>query len=102
MSVSMCASPVSLLAPDTPWRSRYREACSGFTAYTVYPAATSAATHGPRSVSIPITTSASSLRSSGSWACRAISSCSRAIPATPSGSRFLASTRPAASISSTS
>jgi hypothetical protein len=31
MSVSMCASPVSLLAPDTPWRSRYREACSGFT-----------------------------------------------------------------------
>ena len=60
MSVSMCASPPSLLAPDTPCRSRYRDACSGFTAYTVYPAATSAATHGPRSVSIPITTSASS------------------------------------------
>ncbi len=31
MSVSMCASPRSLLAPDTPWRSRYLEACSGFT-----------------------------------------------------------------------
>jgi hypothetical protein len=47
MSVSMCASPLSLLAPDTPCRSRYRDACSGFTANTVYPAATSTATHGP-------------------------------------------------------
>src|SRR6266545_1783002 len=35
MSASMCASPPSLLAPDTPCRSRYREACSGFTGYTV-------------------------------------------------------------------
>ena len=89
----------SLLAPDTPWRSRYREACSGFTPYTVYPAATSAATHGPRSVSIPMITSASSAPSPS---CSPISSCSRAIPATPSGSRLRASTRPAASISSTS
>src|ERR1019366_1916927 len=46
MSVSMCASPRSLLAPDTPWRSRYLDACSGFTAYTTYPAATSAAAVG--------------------------------------------------------
>ena len=53
MSASMWESPRSLLAPDTPCRSRYREACSGLTAYTVYPAAISAATHGPRSVSIP-------------------------------------------------
>jgi len=53
MSASMCESPPSLLAPDTPCRSRYREACSGFTGYTVYPAAIRAATHGPRSVSIP-------------------------------------------------
>ena len=99
MSASMCASPPSLLAPDTPCRSRYRDACSGFTAYTVYPAATSAATHGPRSVSIPITTSASW---SSSPSCCPTSSCSRAIPATPSGSRLFASTRPASSISSTS
>ncbi len=58
MSASMCASAVSLLAPDTPCRSRYRAACNGLTAYTVYPAAISACTHGPRSVSIPTTTSA--------------------------------------------
>ena len=32
MSASMCASPASLLAPDTPCRSRYRAACSGLTA----------------------------------------------------------------------
>src|SRR5574337_68944 len=34
-SARMCASAGSLLAPDTPWRSRHRAACSGFTAYTV-------------------------------------------------------------------
>ena len=99
MSASMCESPGSLLAPETPSRSRNRDACSGFTAYTTYPAATSAATHGPRSVSIPITTSASS---PASPSCCPISSCSRAIPATPSGSRLRASTRPVASITSTS
>ena len=91
MSASMCASPASLLAPDTPCRSRYRDACSGFTANTVYPAAASAATHGPRSVSIPTTTSASP---ASSPRCCPISSCSWAIPATPSGSRRFASTLP--------
>ena len=35
MSASMCASAPSLLAPDTPCRSRYRDACSGFTGNTV-------------------------------------------------------------------
>jgi hypothetical protein len=60
MSASACASPASLLAPDTPCRSRNRAACSGFTGNTRYPAATSAVTHGPRSVSIPTTTCASS------------------------------------------
>src|SRR6185437_15131410 len=49
----MCASPPSLSAPDTPCRPRYRDACSGFTANTTYPAAISAATHGPRPVSTP-------------------------------------------------
>src|ERR1039457_2360104 len=99
MSVSMCASPLSLLAPDTPCRSRYLDACKGFTAYTTYPAAASAATHGPRSVSVPISTSASSVSSPR---CSPISSCSRAIPATPSGSRRFASTFPASFITSTS
>ena len=42
MSASMCASPASLFAPDTPCRSRYRDACSGFTAEHRYPAAISA------------------------------------------------------------
>src|ERR1039458_9215988 len=93
MSASMCASAPSLLAPDTPCRTRYPDACSGFTPYTVYPAATSAATHGPRSVSVPVTTSASSASSPRYCPIRA---CSRAIPATPSGSRFLARTRPSA------
>jgi hypothetical protein len=65
----------------------------------VYPAATSAATHGPRSVSIPITTSASAASSGTN---RPVSSCSPVIPATPSGSRFFASTVPASSITSTS
>ena len=63
MSASTCASPASLLAPDTPCRSRNRAACSGFTGNTRYPAATSAATHGPRSVSIPTSTSPSSASS---------------------------------------
>ena len=99
MSASMCASPPSLLAPDTPCRSRYRDACSGFTGNTAYPAAISAATHGPRSVSIPMTTSAPS---ASSPRYRPISSCSCAIPATPSGSRRFASTVPASFITSTS
>ena len=37
MSASMCASAASLLTPDTPCRSRYRDACSGLAGYTVYP-----------------------------------------------------------------
>jgi hypothetical protein len=102
----MCASPASLLAPDTWCRSRYREACSGFTGNTVYPDAASAATHGPRSVSIPITTSAPSGSSGSSGASsgrnRPASACSCAIPAAPSGSRLAASFLPASSITSTS
>ena len=99
MSASMCASPPSLLAPDTAWRSRYREASSGFAGYTVYPAAIRAATHGPRSVSMPITTSASS---ASSGTCLPMRPCSWLIPAAPSGSRFLARTFPASFITSTS
>ena len=99
MSASMCASPPSLFAPDTPCRCRYRDACSGFTGNTAYPAATSAATHGPRSVSIPATTSASSPSSPSS---APTSACSCAIPATPSGSRRFASTFPASFITSMS
>ena len=95
----MCASPPSLLAPDTPCRWRYRDACSGFTGNTVYPAATSAATHGPRSVSIPITTSASPASSGRN---RPISACSWVMPAAPSGTRRFASTVPASSITSMS
>jgi putative transposase len=100
MSASTCASAASLLAPDTACRLRYCAACNGLTANTSYPAAASAATHGPRSVSIPTSTCTSS--GSASASCPAIMACSRAMPATPSGSRALASTRPAASISSTS
>jgi hypothetical protein len=66
---------------------------------TVYPAATSAATHRPRSVSIPTATSAPS---ASSPRCRPITSCSPAIPAAPSGSRLRARTFPASSITSTS
>ena len=55
------------------------------------------ATHGPRSVSMPTSTSASS-----SSRCSPISACNRAIPATPSGSRALASLPPGRSITSTS
>src|SRR5215470_6726435 len=58
----MCASPPSLLAPDTPYRPRYRDACNGFTANTTYPAASSAATHRPRPDSIPTCTATSPLR----------------------------------------
>ena len=101
MSASMCASPASLLAPDTPRRSRYLAACNGFTANTVYPAAINACTHGPRSVSIPISTCPAA-SSTSSPSCAPIIACNRAIPATPSGSRALASLRPAASITSTS
>jgi hypothetical protein len=95
MSARVCASPGSDFAPDTERRCRYRAACSGFTANTRYPAATSAVTHGPRSVSIPITTCPAPARSSGS-ANRPINSCSRAIPSTPSDSRAAPSRRPAA------
>jgi hypothetical protein len=87
------------LAPDTPCRSRYRDACSGFTGNTVYPAAISAATHGPRSVSIPITTSASSASSGTN---RPISACTWVMPPPPPGSRRFASTCPASSITSMS
>ena len=100
MSASTCASAASLLAPDTACRSRYRAACSGLTANTSYPAAASAATHGPRSVSIPTSTRASS--GSASPSSPPTTACSRIIPAIPSGSLALASTRPATSISSTS
>ena len=61
--------------------------CRGLIANTVYPAATSAVTHGPRSVSIPTSTCSGSASSPARAS--AISSCSRAIPATPSGSRAL-------------
>ena len=99
MSASMCASPLSLLAPDTACRSRYRDACSGFTGNTVYPAAISAANHGPRSVSIPVTTSASSASSGRN---RPISACIWVIPAALPGSRRFTSTLPASSITSMS
>src|SRR5918911_2545008 len=79
--------------------SRYRDTCNGLTAYTLYPAVINAATHGPRSVSIPISTSASSASSPSP---SAIIACNRAIPATPSGNRALTNRRPAASITSTS
>ena len=69
-----------------PCRSRYREASSGFTGNTVYPAAIRAATHGPRSVSIPITTSASS---ASSGTCRPMSPCSCAHPGRALGQPLL-------------
>src|ERR1017187_3378520 len=84
MSARACASAASLLAPEVEYRSLNRDTCRGLIACTWYPAATSAATHGPRSVSIPITTS------------------TPAPPATPSGSRRAASLRPASSCTSTS
>src|ERR1017187_9505489 len=98
MSARACASAASLLAPEVEYRSLNRDTCRGLIACTWYPAATSAATHGPRSVSIPITTSAASPLPR----CAPISSCSPAIPATPSGSRRAASLRPASSCTSTS
>ena len=52
----MRESPRPLLAPDTPCRSRHRDARSGLTACAKYPAA-SAATREPRPVSIPASTS---------------------------------------------
>lgn len=52
MSARMCASPASFLAPDAPSRPRNLTACSALTAKTVHQAATIAATHGPRSLSI--------------------------------------------------
>src|ERR1035441_3370939 len=61
--------------------------------------AASACTHSPRSVSIPTVTWPGS---SSLPRCAAISSCSRAIPAAPSGSRLAASLRPASSWISTS
>jgi hypothetical protein len=50
-------------APEVEYRSRYRAACIGLIAYTCYPAAINAATHGPRSVSMPTTTSEDSASS---------------------------------------
>jgi hypothetical protein len=41
---------------DTAYRSQYRDACSGLIPNTAYPAAISASTHRPRSVSIPTST----------------------------------------------
>ena len=70
--------------------------------YTVYPAAVSAATQGPRSVSIPTATCPASSSSASSPSCPPTIACSLAMPATPSGSRAFASRRPPASISSTS
>jgi hypothetical protein len=52
-SASVCASAASLLAPETLCRCRERASCTGLIANTVYPAATSAATHGSRSVPSP-------------------------------------------------
>jgi hypothetical protein len=69
------------------------------TGNTRYPAAASAATHGPWSVSIPTSTSDSSASSPSK---PPASPCSWVIPAIPSGSRRLASTFPASSITSTS
>jgi len=71
----------------------------GMIANTVYPAATSAATHGPRSVSIPTSTCSAVMSSVVN---PPISSCNRAIPATPSGSRAFPSRRPVSSCTSTS
>ena len=93
MSASMCASPASLLAPDTPCRSRYREACSGFTGYTVYPAATSAATHGPRSVSIP-TDHLRSLRVLAQVPRRSARAAARSRPRPPAAASSPAPSRP--------
>jgi len=99
---SRCASAGSLLAPETLNRSRYRAACSGLTAYTRYPAAINAWTHGPRSVSIPIRTPASASRSASGPNPAAIIAWNRAIPAIPSGSLPALNRRPASSITSTS
>jgi hypothetical protein len=46
ISANAWASAASDFAPDTECRSRYRAADLGLTAYTVYPAAISEATHG--------------------------------------------------------
>ena len=51
-SASTLASPGSDFAPDVECRSRYRDVDIGFTANTVYPAATSAPMNKPRSVSV--------------------------------------------------
>ena len=53
LPASTCASAVSLLAPDTPWRSRYRATDLGLIPNTWYPAATSAVTHRPRGGAVP-------------------------------------------------
>jgi hypothetical protein len=82
-------------APEVECRPRYSAAFFGLIANTSYPAATSAATHGPRSVSIPIFTRAaaspgsSCAQSSGIAA--AINTCNRDTPSRPSGSRRCAS-----------
>jgi len=97
---------VSDLAPDIECRCRYRAADVGLIAYTRYPAATKAATHGPRSVSIPTTTlpaaSAGSRSAQLAGTCRPRSSWNATIPTSPSGSRFFASTLPDSSWTSMS
>jgi hypothetical protein len=78
-----------------------RAACLGLAGYTRYPAAASAFTHGPRSVSITITTCTGS-GSASSPRQDATSSWNRAIPSAPSGSRRRARVFPASSCATTS
>ena len=83
-----------------------RAADSGLIANTWYPAARSAVTHGPRSVSIPTMTCPAACSGDSSdqpaGACAATSACSRVMPSSPSGSRARASRRPLSSSISTS
>lgn len=103
ISASAWASTASDFAPEIVCRSRYRAADLGLSAYTVYPAAISEATHGPRSVSIPTSTSSGGSGSRpGSCKCSAISACNRVTPASPFGKRLFARTLPCSSTSSTS
>ena len=90
MSASMCASALSLLAPDTPAvPGSARPAATS--PETQVPGRDRAPTHGPRTVSIPMTTCASSV----SLARSGRSAHAPGPPATPLGRRPRAGARPA-------
>ncbi len=101
MSARPAASKKSSFFPDTAIASLCRAACFGLAGYTRYPAAASAFTQGPRSVSITTTTRAGS-GSASSPRQDATSSWNRVIPSTPSSSRRRASVFPASSCTTTS